>query len=582
MFIVRWAATFNPSPFEGAELNLISTHPVAFRPFERRRLLVAALGYKHFTPTEWRLVFIATSIGKTIDAMPKSANQVSLISIQWKRKNADMSIPRAITKFATRTFVLAATLVVILATPWPSPAQRRSQTPPVTYPPQLLKELKQLQQAALESDYAYRQLEHLTDSIGPRLSGSPQADAAVEYVAAEMRRLGLDVKLEKLSVNHWVRGLETGALVQYPGQVSGTTQKIFLTALGGSVATPSAGLTAEVVVVKNFDELTALGREKVAGKIVLFNAPYDRQMAAQGFGGEAYGQAVLYRGLGPSAAARLGAVASLNRSAGGAEFRLPHTGATRYAEDAPKIPAGSVAAEDGDLIARLAAKGAVRMHLVLTPQQLPDAVSYNVIADLKGSEQPDQIIIVSGHLDSWDLGTGAIDDGAGVVVAMQTVQLIKQLGLSPRRTIRFIAWMNEENGVAGGQTYAKEYAATPAAVANHFAAIESDRGAGHPLGFEVKAKPEVLPLLAPMSQVLQSSGAGLLRLADDTETDISFLARAGVPSFGLWQDTRTYFDYHHTAADTLDKVVPRELAENAAAMAVLAYTLANLPQPLPR
>jgi Zn-dependent M28 family amino/carboxypeptidase len=238
-----------------------------------------------------------------------------------------------------------------------------------------------------------------------------------------------------------------------------------------------------------------------------------------------------------------------------------------------------VTAEDGDLIARLAAQGTVRMQLVLTPQQLPDAVSYNVIADLKGSEHPEQVVIVSGHLDSWDLGTGAIDDGAGVVVAMQTVQLIKRLGLRPARTIRFIAWMNEENGVAGGRTYAQDNAGD---VANHVAAIESDRGAGHPLGFEVKAKREALALLAPMSAILQTQGAGLLKLTDDTETDISPLAEAGVPAFGLWQDTRTYFDYHHTAADTLDKVVPRELAENAAAMAVLAYTLANLPQALPR
>lgn len=487
-----------------------------------------------------------------------------------------MSNCSALTKLG---FTLALASVLTLATPLSSPAQRRQEPPAITYAPQLLKELKQLQQAALSSDYAYRQLAHLTDSIGPRLTGSKQADAAVEYVAAEMRALGLEVKLEKLNVNHWVRGAETGALLQYPGQVSGTTQKIILTALGGSVSTPAEGLTAEVVVVNNFDELTALGRAKVAGKIVLYNAPYDRQMAAQGFGGEAYGQAFVYRGFGPSAAARLGAVAALNRSAGGAEFRLPHTGATRYADDAPKIPAASVAAEDAALIARLAAQGAVRLHLVLTPQQLPDTVSYNVIADLKGSEHPEQIIIVSGHLDSWDLGTGAIDDGAGVAVAMQTVHLIKELGLRPQRTIRFIAWMNEENGVAGGQTYAKDYAAE---IANHFAAIESDRGAGHPLGFEVKAKSEVLPLLAPMSAVLQSSGAELLRSVEDSETDISPLATAGVPSFGLWQDARTYFDYHHTAADTLDKVVPRELAENAAAMTVLAYTLANLPQPLPR
>jgi Zn-dependent M28 family amino/carboxypeptidase len=230
-------------------------------------------------------------------------------------------------------------------------------------------------------------------------------------------------------------------------------------------------------------------------------------------------------------------------------------------------------------MAHLAKEGKVRLRLTLTPQRLPDAPSYNVIADLKGTEHPEQIIIVSGHLDSWDLGTGAIDDAAGVAVAMQTAQLLKQLNLRPKRTIRVVAWMNEENGLVGGNTYAKDYAAE---IANHVAAIESDRGAGHPLGFEVMAKPEVLPLLAPVSRVLQSSGAGLLKLTDDTEADITPLANAGVPAFGLWQDTRTYFNYHHTAADTLDKVNPEELAENAAAMAVLAYALANLPQPLPR
>jgi carboxypeptidase Q len=462
----------------------------------------------------------------------------------------------------------------------PLAAQQGQPEKPSPYSPQLLAELKQIQQAALTSDYAYRQVAYLSDNIGPRLSGSPQAQRAVEYVAGEMRRLGLDVQLEKLMVPHWVRGVETGELVEFPGQAPGTTQKIVLTALGGSVATPVQGLTAEVVVVHDFDELRALGREHVAGKIVLFNFPFDKRMAAQGYGGEAYGQAVAYRGGGPSAASRLGALAALNRSAGGAEFRLPHTGATRYSKDAREIPAAAVTAEDAELMARLAKQGKVMMHLTLTPQHgLPDVPSYNVIADLKGTEHPEQIVIVSGHLDSWDLGTGAIDDAAGVAVAMQTAQLLKQLNLRPKRTIRFIAWMNEENGVVGGRTYAKDYANQ---VANHFAAIESDRGAGHPLGFEVKAKPEALQLLAPMSSILQSSGAGLLKITDDTETDISPLAEAGVPSFGLWQDTRTYFDFHHTAADTFDKVVPRELAENAAAMAVLAYTLANLPQPLPR
>jgi Zn-dependent M28 family amino/carboxypeptidase len=223
--------------------------------------------------------------------------------------------------------------------------------------------------------------------------------------------------------------------------------------------------------------------------------------------------------------------------------------------------------------------GKVRLHLTLTPRQLPDAVSYNVVADLKGSERPEEVVIVSGHLDSWDLGTGALDDAAGVAVAMQTAQLLKQLNLRPRRTIRVVAWMNEENGLVGGRTYAREHAGE---LSNHYAAIESDRGAGHPLGFEAMVNPEVLPMLAPVSEVLRSQGAGLIRRTEGTEADISPIAAQGVPAFGLWQDTRTYFDYHHTAADTLDKVSPRELAENAAAMAVLAYALANLPQPLPR
>jgi carboxypeptidase Q len=440
-------------------------------------------------------------------------------------------------------------------------------------------EMERIQSATLASDYAYRQLEHLTDSIGPRLSGSAQAEKAVEYVAGEMRRLGMSVQLEKLSVPHWVRGEETAALVEFPGMATGTSQKLVLTALGGSVPTPQQGLTAQVVVVKSFDELNALGRAKVEGKIVVFTERFDRKMAAEGFGGEAYRGAVIYRAIGASAAARLGAVACVVRSAGGAEYRLPHTGALRYQEDSPKIPAAALAAEDADMIERLSQHGPIRMHIKLTPQLLPDAPSYNVIADLKGTEHPEEVVIVSGHLDSWDLGTGAIDDGAGVVAAMQALQILKQLNLRPRRTIRLVAWMNEENGVVGGRTYATDFAAQ---LTNHFAAIESDRGAGHPLGFEVKGSPGILPLLAQVSAVLNSQGAGLSKLNEDTETDITPIAEKGVPAFGIWQDTRTYFDYHHTAADTLDKVDPRELAENCSVMAVLAYALANLEQPLAR
>ena len=451
--------------------------------------------------------------------------------------------------------------------------------PTVQYSPQFVAEIKRVQQAALESDYAYRQLAHLSDNIGPRLSGSPQAQAAVEYVAAELRKLGLEVQLEKVMVPHWVRGEETAALTDYPGMAQGTTQKIVLTALGGSTATSNEGLEAEVVVVNNFDELQALGRDRVAGKIVLFNPKFDKQLAENGFAGPAYGQAVIYRGQGPSAAARLGAVAALVRSVGGAEYRLPHTGALRYADDAPKIPAGAVTAEDADLMAHLASEGRVRMHLVLTPQTLPDAVSYNVIGDLKGGEHPEQIVIVSGHLDSWDLGRGAIDDGAGVVVAMQAAQLLKQLNLRPKRTLRVIAWMNEENGTMGARTYAKDFQSE---MANHFGAIETDLGAGHPLGLNAQGKPAILTLLQPLAVILQSQGAGVTRMVEETGTDVEPLGAAGVPTFAPIQDSRTYFNYHHTAADTLDKVNPKELQENCAVVAALAYTLANMPQALPR
>lgn len=456
----------------------------------------------------------------------------------------------------------------------------RQESPQTDFPARLLDEMRKLQRAALDDGYAYNQLAHLCNNIGPRLSGSPQAEHAVKYVAEELRRLGLDVKLEKVMVPHWVRGEETAALVDFPRQAPNTTQKIVLTALGGSVATPEEGITAEVVPVTSFDELQSLGRAKVEGKIVLFNVRFDKRMAEQGLAGEAYGQAVVYRGIGASAAARLGAVASLIRSVGGADYRLPHTGAMRYADDAPKIPAAAISSEDADLISHLATQGRVRIRLKLTPQTLPDVESHNVIADIRGSERPEEIVIVSGHLDSWDLGTGAIDDGAGVAMAMQTGNLIRKLGLNPKRTIRIIAWMNEENGLRGGRTYFENHSSE---IANHFAAIESDLGAGHPTGFRARVNQKARPLLEPVANVLRSSGAGLISfITDSAGADISPLENAGVPGFSPLQDERTYFNYHHTAADTLDKVNPQELAENAAVVTVLAYALANLPGRLPR
>jgi carboxypeptidase Q len=442
-----------------------------------------------------------------------------------------------------------------------------------------VQQMRQLQHAALADNYAYQQLAHLTDNIGPRPSGSLQAAAAVEYVASEMRRLGLEVTLEKVKVPQWVRGKERAELVAYPGQVPGTAQKIVVTALGApDVGTPSGGITAEVLAVSSFAELAAMPREKVAGKIVLFNHRFDRQMEQSGFAGDAYAEAVAFRSGGRPAAAKQGAVAMLVRSAGGEGYRVVHAGGTDYFRVA-HIPAAAITGEDADLIVRLLSQGPVRLHLVLDSQMLPAADSYNVIADLKGSEHPEQVVIVSGHLDSWDLGTGALDDGAGVAIAMATAHLMHELHLQPKRTIRVIAWMSEEVSVQGGLTYEKENLAR---IGDQFAAIETDSGAGHPMGIYTSGDDSLTDLLAPVAETLREAGAGALRRTDEAPQDIVALNVAGVPAFTPIQDVRKYFEFHHTAADTLDKVDPKELRENVAVVSVLAYALATMSGDLPR
>ena len=483
----------------------------------------------------------------------------------------DLSLSTNMKRFLS--LVLFALLGATIATgqqPAPTPTLHTEKT---------VVEMSKIRDLALSSDYACKLVEHLSRNIGPRLSGSSQAQKAVEYVASEMRKLGLEVRLQKVMVPHWVRGEEKGEMVEFPGMAAGTTQKIVLTALGGSVATPADGITADVVVVNNFEELHSLGREKVAGKIVLFNNKFDIEMERSGFGLAAYGEAVRYRFGAAMAAGRLGAAAVLVRSAGSSQNRLAHTGSLGYANDVNKIPGAAVTFEDADTIAYLAAQGRVRAHITLTPQTLPDTESYNVIADLKGSEKPDDVVIVSGHLDSWDLGQGAIDDGAGVAVSASVPYLLKQLNLQPKRTIRFIAWMNEENGGRGSAGYAAEQKDN---FGKHFAAIESDLGASHPVGFVFAGKKEALPFFETISGVLRSQGSSLVQQQDNVGSDVGPLTAAGVPSFAPWFDQRTYFKYHHTAADTFDKIVPRELAEVSSVMAVLAYGLANLERPLPR
>jgi hypothetical protein len=445
--------------------------------------------------------------------------------------------------------------------------------------PDQIGSMERLRDASLKDTFGYDQLRHLTDNIGPRLSGSPQALQAVNYVAGEMRALGAEVTLEKASVPHWVRGAETAELVDWPGQTPGTTQKIVLTALGGSVATPPEGQTADVVVVDNWQALRALPPDAVKGKVLLFNRVFDKQLAAQGRGLDAYVGSVVYRGAGPAAGGAAGAAAVLVRSAGGADYRLPHTGMTDYAPGIAKVPAAAVTAEDADLLKNLTSQGRVTMHLTITPQTLPNVDGYNVIADWKGTEHPEQLVVVSGHLDSWDLGTGAIDDGAGVAVSMQAIQLMRNLGIRPKRTVRFVAWMSEEEGSEGAAAYMADHGAESA---NHIGAIESDLGADHPTGIYCAGRKELVQWLRPVAQVLDAIGAETLINASETGEDIGGLTQRGVPSFAPIQDTRFYFNYHHTAADTFDKIDLRHLNENAAVVTVLAYALADSTETAPR
>jgi carboxypeptidase Q len=439
--------------------------------------------------------------------------------------------------------------------------------------------LGRIRDAGLSDDWAFRRLADLCDKIGARMSGSRQAEAAVEQIAAVLRTEGLRVELQPVKVPHWVRGAEQAEIMEYPGRPSGVTQQLHLTTLGGSVATASQGISAQILVVHSFDELRA--REGQArGKIVVFDVPFNETLALNGRAGTAYGQGVVYRSQGASAAARAGAIAALVRTVGGANYRLPHTGEMTYDPNVPKIPTAALSAEDAMWLSRLAAEGPVTLHLTLLPQSLPDADSHNVIADWPGREQPEEVVIVSGHLDSWDLAQGAIDDGAGVASAMGAVHLLQTLGLHARRTIRFVGWMSEENGSAGGQAY---FNLNKTALARQIAAIESDNGAGRPLGVSAHVTPEALALFSPLMAALSPMGASILDMREEAGgSDVRYLDSGGVPTLAPIVDTRTYFDYHHSAADTLDKIEPDNIRRQVALMAMMAYFVAELPQALPR
>lgn len=421
----------------------------------------------------------------------------------------------------------------------------------------------------LANSKAYDHLSHLTDQIGPRLSGSRNADLAVQWATQQYRAWGIDVRQEKVMVPHWVRGAERARLVSH------RDQNIILTALGGSVATPPAGITADVIEVTSYEQLDQLGRDKIRGKIVFYNKAMDMALVEGGRAFEAYGGAVGFRGGGASRAAEYGAVAAVIRSVASASLRSPHTGALRYDEKKPKIPAAAMATEDAELVHRLLAKGdRVRMHLVLTPRTLPDVESANVIAEIRGSERPDEIVLIGGHLDSWDLGTGAIDNGSGCAMVMETMRTLKELGIKPKRTIRAVLFMNEENGLRGGRKYF-ENASKREELHRHIAAIETDAGAATPTGFITTLEGKSLEAIERRAKILNRIAPMTFISSKHTGADTSPLTDAGITGFGLVPDPRHYFDFHHSAADTLDKVDPKALAQNTAALAAMAYILSD-------
>ncbi len=422
--------------------------------------------------------------------------------------------------------------------------------------------------AALADDGAWAKLAYLTDRVGNRLSGTPQLDAAIAWAQGAMKQDGHEnVRAEKVMVPRWVRGEESASIV------APVERPMRILALGGSVATPKQGLNAEVVVVANLAALEALGPKAVAGKIVLFNKampPYSDE------GGSHYGETVDVRGRGPALASKMGAAAALVRSVTAHSLRTPHTGATNFPEGVKPIPSAAVTVEDAELLARLSSGGAAapRVRLMLSAKTTGEAPSANVVGELRGRERPDEVVVLAAHLDSWDVGQGAHDDGAGCVVMMQSLTLLRRLGLAPRRTVRVVLYTNEENGIRGALAYP---AAHRAELANHVAAIESDSGGFAPRGFRVQGSDKTLAQVRDVGSLLGPVGVVDKKIEPGfAGVDIMTLAPAGVPLLGLTVEASRYFDYHHTEADTLDKVDPADLRKSVAAIAVMAHTLADM------
>jgi carboxypeptidase Q len=415
-------------------------------------------------------------------------------------------------------------------------------------------------------------LVHLCDSIGARLAGSKNLERAVQWSSEEMAQIGLkNIETPAVKVPHWIRGEESAVLLE-PSQ-----RELPMLGLGGSVATPAEGITAEVVPVRSFEDLEALGEEKVRGKIVLYNVPF-----------ETYGSTVRYRVTGAARAAELGAVASLVRSITPVSLQTPHTGGLRYPVGAERIPAAAITIEDAEMLTRLAHSGeSVRVRLRMQARFAPDADSANVVGEIPGREQPDEIVVFGGHLDSWDVGQGAHDDGVGCMASLQAAAILSELGFQPRRTLRLALWTNEENGLRGARAYRAWSETRPE---RHVAAIEMDGGAERPVGFGLgirrknpsiaeEAYSRALPLARSIGSLLGAIEAGEIYQGGGG-ADIGPLMTKGVPGLGLRTVGEKYFHWHHTHADTVDKVALQDFRKCIACMAVMAYVLADMPETL--
>jgi len=410
------------------------------------------------------------------------------------------------------------------------------------------------------SSFAWERLAELGDTFGNRLSGSENFDAAARWAADQMRRDGLEnVRRDPVKVPHWVRGAESLEIVD-PGR-----HRLVMLGLGNSIGTPSDGIQADLLVVRSFQELDASG-DRARGRIILFNVPFTT-----------YGDTVVYRSDGPSRAAAKGAVAALVRAVGPPGLRTPHTGSLRYADNQPQIPAAAVSTEDADRLQRMHNRGTrVRLRLRMEATFLPDADSFNLIGEIRGRELPDEIVVVSGHFDSWDVGTGSTDDGGGCVVSWEALRLMKKLGLRPRRTVRVVLFTNEENGLRGGTDYRERYRHQ---LANHVLMFESDSGVFKPTGFGFSGTDSARKTIQEIAALLQPIGADTIGAVGGGADIGPSVQAAGIPGLSLDVEGN-YFLIHHTEADTVDKIDPQDMSTAAAAIGVMAYVVADMPQRL--